>query len=351
MLESKRLKLIEEIESLLSRKMNNKKDLVGYVDQLESKYGMNPNITTTIINLSSELKNESDGVLFCIADVLGFNVKDYFTTVETSGYAKNNFKESKSINLTYKMVQIKDDQWIGKITAREIGKLSDSLMLRYNTNTQRPLTLTTMYGIETYKITINKAAVDSIYEAFKKGIQIPTTITLNVPQDQTFPAYNENTMELKLDDLQYFEVLDGYHRYLAINRLLKEDKNFDCEMELRIVSFSEEKARYFIYQEDQKTKMSKTDSDSFNVYAAENKIVNLLKQKPNLTELIKKDGIIDESILAKYIKKITTKNMSAKDIFVVKEKIATKIEKAIMDNPTSLEVKWSEQVIKNIIVE
>ena len=88
---------------------------------------------------------------------------------------------------------------------------------------------------------------------------------------------------------------DGYHRYIAACQTKDKNQSFDYPMELRIVNFTEDKAKQFIWQEDQKTKMRKIDSKSMNMNSAANIVVTRLNEniRCNLKGLISRnDGII-----------------------------------------------------------
>lgn len=74
-------------------------------------------------------------------------------------------------------------------------------------------------------------------------------------------------------------------------------------MEIRIVSFTEEKAKQFIYQKDQKTKMKQIDSAAMNQYSPANTVVTNLNTNPgsNLRGMITKTGRIDPAFLGAVI--------------------------------------------------
>ena len=97
------------------------------------------------------------------------------------------------------------------------------------------------------------------------------------------------------------DILDGYHRYISMSEIVREDPTFDYPMMIQIVSFSEEKARQFIFQEDQKTQMKKVDSAAMNQYNPANTAVAKLNTDPNSNlrgEIVKTTGKIDPSFLA-----------------------------------------------------
>ena len=92
-------------------------------------------------------------------------------------------------------------------------------------------------------------------------------------------------------------------------------------MELRIVNFTEDKAKQLIYQEDQKTKMRKVDSNSMNMNKAANIVVTRLNENVicNLKGLISRnEGIINFGDLAELVDYFYFKNVTKE-----KERIIT----------------------------
>ena len=103
---------------------------------------------------------------------------------------------------------------------------------------------------------------------------------------------------------------------MAIAQEKLEDSNFDYPMELRITNFDIDKAQRFIFQEDQKTKMKKTDSDSYNNASPQNTVVNRLNTNSdsNIRGMISRnDGLINFGVLADTIKAIYISNCNKKD--------------------------------------
>ena len=69
-------------------------------------------------------------------------------------------------------------------------------------------------------------------------------------------------------------------------------------MIIQLVTFPEEKAKQFIYQEDQKTQMKRIDSAAMNQYNPANTVVTKLNSDPNSNirgMIVKNNGKIDPS--------------------------------------------------------
>ena len=99
------------------------------------------------------------------------------------------------------------------------------------------------------------------------------------------------------------DILDGYHRYIGVSQVIRENPDFDRPWELRLCTFTEEKAKQFIFQNNQKNKMKRVDSNSMNQYSPANSVVEKLNSNPtsNLRGIITKTGNIDPAFLAAVI--------------------------------------------------
>ncbi len=287
-----RKNLEEFIVEECSKILGNKEECCRLYNELKDSYNIPIGMSSDIITLRKEASEYSEFVLFCILSVIGNkSVKDFFTKEEIKVYSKTKY-ETKKVKLPIvfdNIIQISDDQWIGKITVKQLMLFRDSQMINYNENSQRTMRRIIDGDKEYYKIFVNKLAVSKIRESYEKDLYIPNTITLNIPPDNSEFSYKDNC--LTITELVHFDILDGYHRYLAMSQIYDLNDDFDYNMELRVVSFDEMKAQQFIYQEDQKTKMRKIDSDSFN----QNNAGNIIAQRLNIDPLCNIQGMINRN--------------------------------------------------------
>lgn len=256
---------------------------------LEEKYKVPSSVTLDYVLGQKAIQAADNQVLFFLCDgvdtVNKRNVwKKHFTDIEQRTWSASMYESDEKIKwpLRFKMVRVANDSWIGPITAKELVTLYNAQLINYNTNTQRALKQYYVKNDAVYRIAINKTAVSEIKALLQEGKYIPNTITLNIPMDEEDEnefSYNANSCELVVKKLKMFDILDGYHRLLAISQVVNEDGT-DYPMELRITNYDVLKARQFIYQEDQKTKMKKADSDVYNVYSPENRVISKLNMDP-----------------------------------------------------------------------
>ena len=142
---------------------------------------------------------------------------------------------------------------------------------------------------------------------------------MNVPIDSDANFYyDEDKCELVFKSIDAFDISDGYHRYVTSCSIHDDDKEgtFNYDMELRIVNFSDDKVKQFIFQEDQKTKMRKVDSNSYNMNRASNIVVTRLNESPmcNLQGLISRNqGIVNFGYLSDFVNYFYFKNITNKE--------------------------------------
>lgn len=269
---------------LLSRDNDKRNELTKY---LEEKYNVPSSLSLDYILGQKSIEAADNQMLFFFCD--GLEIvnkkavwKKYFTKIEQKTWQSTTYNIEEEIKwpLRFKMLQVDGDSWVGPITAKQLISLYNAQLINYNTNTQRALKQYYIKDDVTYRIAINKIAVAEIKELLQERKYIPNTITLNIPIDEDADFYYSNgNCELVIKKIRAFDILDGYHRLLAISQVIYEG-NEDYPMELRITNYDVLKARQFIYQEDQKTKMKKMDSDVYNVYSPESKVISRLNMDP-----------------------------------------------------------------------
>lgn len=284
---------------------------------MEQERGIPYQHTMDVVDLRIPLMELPDSELYMYMDACNkysshLKLKPYaiglvFSSPEIKAYKSLQF-DTKGIKfpLSFDMLQVKDNQWIGMITAKELMKFRRSQMINYNENTQRTLQRIIRGETEYWRIRINETAVKEISQLYESGTYMPNTITLNIPADD-YEAdfyYNEEKRQLIIRKLDHFDILDGYHRFLALCRESDLNRRFDYPMELRITNFTEEQGKQFIFQEDQKTRMSKSDSVSMNQNRAANIVVDRLNANAVFylkNNISRNNGIIKYADLADMI--------------------------------------------------
>lgn len=316
-------------------------------DDLVRVRGISFSEASDLLSQRLHVSAASDFELFAMMEVLNSNlITDYFTPIEIKKYSDFKVQEPQiSFPIEFNVIQVAEDQWLGNITAKQLMLFRDTQFINYNQNTQRTMTRINRGVFESYKITLNRKAIEGIKKSFSRNAYIPNTITLNLPDDAEFD-YDEDENKLIITNISHFDILDGYHRYIAISELTNSDPNFDYTMELRIVSFSEEKAKQFIWQEDQKTKMSKADSATFNQYKASNIIAQRLNSGALRGIVNNNGGIIDTAVLTNILDFTYLKgkqDLTRSEEISLAKKIGKDFEKLEDSDPNIFDSRWDRE--------
>lgn len=349
-----------------------KEKLSGYIINLSKQYLSNPTKQTEIIkNLNDKFElpsslsfdvltlktnpiDETEFVLFCILSELDNKlVSKCFTEKEIETYSQSKYKLDKiKFPIKWKLLQVADDQWIGVISVKELMKLRNAQLINYNENAQRRLRHVVAGREEWYTIDLNRDAVNGIAEAYRNDTYIPNTITLNIPETSEF-HYDYDNQTLVINEIKAFDILDGYHRYIAMSQIFNSNRKFDYSMELRVVTFSDEKARQFIWQEDQKTKMNKIDSDALNQNNAGNQVVQMLAAKPLLRETIRRNGgNIDATSMSQLVNLLffpRKQKIDRKMIIEVRDKLLECFDEIVNQDNKVLDKKWNNKYIAAVM--
>ncbi len=271
-------------------------------------------------------------------------VKEFYTSHEIKTYPKKKIEKVKPIDsLVIDCFQVNDDQWITVKDVDFFMGLRRHSKIRYNENAQRVLKKVVKNGKEIFKLAINRAAVKAIKLLMENNLYIPNTITLNInPEFDADVTFEDGKLVIK--NLDMFDISDGYHRYLAMCEVKDSNPNFNFNMELRITNFPDEKACQFIWQEDQKTKMRRVDSESMNTNSFANSIVDFLivnktfylKGNDNINKNAGKINFGELAVVIKYFNK-NAKNMNRKEISDLSKDIADKWNNLIDACPSLLD--------------
>jgi len=354
MLKSKN-ELEQYLESKIFSFISNTELCQSIYNYAKETYNIPRTLTSDLITMRISLSEASEFVLFCLLDAIekmtqskSTKIDSFYTMQEVKTYRVSKFETERiKFPLKYKLMKITEDQWIGSIDIKHLMKLREAQLINYNVNAQRTMQRIIKGNKEIYKITLNQVAINAIESLFQNGIYIPTPFTLNIPQDSMADFYyDEDNNELVIKSLEHFDIIDGYHRYIAACQISDTNPDFNYNMELRIINFSEDKAKQFIYQEDQKTKMRKIDSDSLNMNKAANIVATRLNESSqcNLQGLISRNqGLINLGDLAQLIHYFYFKEYLSKE----KEKITIILAvKELIENfnlLTEYDIKYLEK--------
>lgn len=352
-----RAQLYKHLSDELIKIAQNRTKSKEILDTCYTSYGIPQSTISDYIYGYADIEDIDENLLWPVSmAIIGEKVDEYLPPQKNYKY-----KRKKIINKFENINRVASDQWTGGvIDIADFINLYNAGKIRYNPETQRPLKISVHGEIETFHFFKNNRAIKEMVEALQEDNFIPNTITLNVLKENfegdINDYYDESRHELFIKDIDHFDLLDGYHRFLALQKMKLTNPTFEFKMELRITNFTIEKAKQFIYQEDQKTKMTKLQSSSYNTTNLGNQIVDFLKQNINLKPYISKNGgVIEEPFLSRAINDIcietppTTNSQKIKLKKEISEKVCNGLINMIEADPDILDKKWDRDFIASVI--
>lgn len=214
------------------------------------------------------------------------NPEKFFTEIEEEEFSKVVVKKESDIKIDGEFIvfdnvlQLRDDQWVLKLSYKQISDLFNEGKIRYNPETQRNLKTKKVDGNIISKININRNSVNEIRKLILKDLFVSNTITLNVLKTgEEGIVYDGKNKTMKISgDL---DVIDGFHRSLAILEATRINSNLEGNMIVSLVNFDTSKAQAYIVQEDKKNKISKEHIKYLSQENLENQIVKNLNENVN----------------------------------------------------------------------
>lgn len=354
--------LYKYLNNTLLNELSNKAFLTKVTQLAFQKYNYPPNLSSDYFTLKVPFEKANQQELFILVDTIG-TVKEndtvhfFYSDEEIKLFSEDKYHQEKiTFPLKYQCIQISEQQWIGKISAKELMRLRDAQLIKYNEKSQRTMKHIVRGDSEIWKISLNKKAVDQIVELMQQGRFIPNTITLNMPQDAKC-EYNQDKQELKITT-DHFDILDGYHRFIALSKASNLDPDFDYVMEIRFTQYPPGQDEYFTYQEDQKTHMTKMQSKALDPSDLGNQICKTLNADFEFllnNQLLRSGGIIDMSVMSETIRFVYLDNpIPQKDLvktrLSITNELKTKLNQMISKDLTLTEKNWSPIFIVSCIV-
>ena len=304
---------------------------------IQKKYDMGMDYTMDLISDRLSLYQIGDNELFYLANGLEefgrvVKVENYFDKKEIEKYSATKYEIAGiQYPITINCVEVhKDKQWIGAIDSDFFMELRRVNKIRYNKDKQRTRKTVIKGENVIFKTDINEKSINQIAKLMEKGEYIPDDITLDIPDDSADDFhYDEDRGMLIINNIDHFDITDGYHRYLAMCKCKDKNPDFSYPMEIRITHFSLQRSQQFIYQKDQKNKMKVTNCNSMDTNRASNDVVNRLNERGNgfalAGQIQRGGGTVDFAALSDIIEyywfKGTKKEFNNKDIADVYQEV------------------------------
>lgn len=198
------------------------------------------------------------------------NVKKHFTDTEILKY-ENYILDEGEISNTIILKNVKqvapNIYHCYSCSFEDIKYSQENGITIYDYRMQREATLVEKGGELITKATVIAKNVEDIEKSMSNNTFTPNTITWNILKNggEDFEYFPETeTLRLTKSNESLISIVDGYHRTIAIANLLSKGVKVDNDfMYVNILNYSVEEAQRFIRQEQQGTKLTKTQQKLF----------------------------------------------------------------------------------------
>ena len=349
-------KLLLYIKNSVTHKL--KSETQEWYLELLNKYNIPIDISSNLLSGRKDLSEYNDFVLFAITDVVYHRlIKTYYTEQEIKLYSGQKYEiETFKFPIKLHLIKIDEDQYIGRTTAQFLMELRDNQLINYNADTQRALKMLLKGETVVFRPYVDNNAVKEIEESYKDEAFIPNVLTFNINEDDEKASYkyDDKTETLTISNLTAFDIVDGYHRYLAMSRNYDKDNTFDYPMIIQITMFSVSKAKQFICQEDHKTKMKRLDSDSYDQRNTGNIVAQRLDSDTRCYlrgKINVNNGMINPGALGRVVNALYFNKKSAEPIQInnATKDIRNKLNEFVEEYDEYLSRKWTTYEVITVI--
>lgn len=296
----RREELFETLRKTCDRIALDRKLMLSIVKYCYEKYGVPLNESMDVINDRVTFDTKSDEFIFYLCSGISkfipeLKPADYFNKFELSEFVAKKYTITDDYKIIIPCVPIEyGKQWIGSLNAKIILELDRNNKINYNIEKQRVRQKVVKGNEVFYKTNISMRSVKQIAKLMMDGEYVSDYLTFDIPYDNPNNKffYDDNKKELVFDNLDSLDITDGYHRLEAMRLCYSKDKNFNYPMGIQITQFSLQKTQQFIYQSDQKNKMTPTQSNSFDGLRPSNEVCNFLNEDGGCiyNRMIKRSG-------------------------------------------------------------
>lgn len=288
------------------KEVKNRKLRRNLFDEIENHFGIDTSVVDAMITFKRDIKEFTNFEVFAVMWFLDRDCLDkYFTTTEIESFSHEKIIEQKvEFPLIFNnAIKVADNQFLIATDMRELMRYRQARMLNYDANEQRALKRVKFGTTEIYKPFVNNVSVKQIKERILAGDYVPDPLTFNMGDDAEY-TFDDGTLTINHITKGMMNLDDGYHRYLAMGQIYDSDPSFNYPVVIQIVAFSNAKANQFIYQQDQKNRMKKIVSDTYDQNAVPNLIVARINEDPTFAfngMIGRNQSLINSAVLAKLI--------------------------------------------------
>lgn len=256
--------LVDEIKSRLF-KYNRDDELRDYVLEEFKKRGYADGYS--LLTTYNKVEIIADDLLGVFAKILYDKTKEKELNPERYYFPEelnriNNFKITKSNSkfpIIFENVTKIGDGYVMALSLQQLKDLHERYVIDYNEEAQRSHVFSEYKNSIIEKIDLDTVSREQITQKMLEGEYKTDFISLNVLDNADFRPeflyYNEEERNLTIFNGK-IEILDGFHRYMAMVGLYDEDPNLNFEIGLKITNYNLEDAKDAVEQYDKQRKLN-----------------------------------------------------------------------------------------------
>lgn len=298
----------EELENILEKMISayaKDRKVVQKVTKELNKRNVLDGDVLSIFKLNTPISSLSLSFLYCFTQELfdatqehKLDPEKHFTQleIETADKWSQEVKtEEDKYPVVFKnVIKIQDNVWLTKLSAQELVDMFSKRILTYNPETQRPLKRKEFNDKIIERIDVNPKAVKKIKDLILKNNFIPNCITINVLEDSDAQIEEDLKEQSVIVYSGSINLTDGYHRFRGLVKALLENPNLEYTTGVLLTYFDVEKAKDYIFQEQQHNPINYEYTKSINPDKISNQVVVKINEKKDslLRGKITKDSIM-----------------------------------------------------------
>ncbi|MEK4122043.1 hypothetical protein [Lysinibacillus sp. FSL K6-0102] len=295
-----------EVKSLINAFSSNvdKDEVDLIVEHLNSKHGIeSAKIYSLFNNVNNVSKLEFEEIALFgqqLVVKLGMNqsewMNEWFTDREQKEIGGYQFVGSSSTDIIdfpmtiHNVSDLGDGYYSLVLSRKELARLYKSGKLDYNANVQRGMKKVMRFGVEIEKPIIYQSKVAQISKEVLKGINKPTTITLNAHQMTALEGielvYDDKKHTLLINEGTVLDIVDGTHRILGNYSAYNKESDIKGSLPVIISNKSDVEVKRYQVDLDKHTPLSRSRVEELDSKSYSNEVVNILKAEGQLKNRI-----------------------------------------------------------------
>jgi hypothetical protein len=263
--------IYEVLQELLTEVAKHKDQQRAIEEYLVENHSMPHGLFIKLVANSENVENLDEtqaavyiNAIYAVTQIANANPETLLNAKQQKSVEKYKFERQEQLSypLQYeRTLSGSEKDYVTKLSYQLIAKHFNDGIWTYNFLTQRnPVKKVRADGSIKLEPKVNKRSVKEIKNLILEGKFLPDTpITINVlydGEDELF--YDEDNWTLIIESASEIDILDGYHRILAVVEAVEENPNIEGYLYVSIRNYDLETARFYLGQHNSFNTFDKT---------------------------------------------------------------------------------------------